>query len=135
MLKYRIKFIQEYIDSELREKRSTKINKIVEEIKRSGDVDSEIFWKMRKKIIGPRKEGRYAIEDRNGIIRDTEEEIKEVYKCFYDDLLNKRNQEVEVGEEEVLNLVNTVIKGMEQLSKRAEPLQTTENEIKKLSDL
>jgi exonuclease III len=110
ILLQRLKLIGEYIDNELKQKRTVKVNKIVEEIKKGGGVDSEVFWKVRNKIIGKKKEGRYAVEDKDGILRKTPEEIKTVYKEHFDNLLNKNSTEQQ-DDEEVTKIVNAMIDG------------------------
>ena len=46
---------EEHIMEELKKKRIMGINKVVEEIKRDGGVDTETFWKIRKRILGKKK--------------------------------------------------------------------------------
>ena len=76
ILKQRLKQVDGYINNQLEKKQTVKINKIVEEIKNGGGVDSEIFWTVRNKIIGMKREGKYAVEDKNGILKKTHEEKK-----------------------------------------------------------
>ena len=115
MLEKRKLLIEEYILDELKMKKKISVDKIVEDIKKDGGVDSETFWKVRSRIIGRKEVPRYAIRDKNGCLKENPEEAKLVYQTFYDDLLNGRLKEIPHNPEREEH-VNTMIKGLELLN-------------------
>ena len=84
-LKQRKEYIEEYIHAESQEKMRAKINRISDEIMKDGGVDGETFWKVRKRILGRKKEARYAIKDKDGVLKESAADIIKVYQEFYDD--------------------------------------------------
>ena len=130
MLKKRKEYIDEYIDLEMKEKKRNKVDKIVEEIKKDGGVDSQTFWIARKWILGRKKETRYAIKDKNGVLKEKPEEIIKVYENFYDDLLNgrmKRPSNIEQDEH-----IKMMINGMEILNRRTPDPEMDEQDVEKV---
>ena len=130
LLKRRKSLIDEYIDNENKEKRRVKVNKIVEEIKKGGGVDSETFWKVRRRITGGKKEEMYAVEDESGERKEDPEEIKEVFRKYYDNLLNRRAREDQKGEND--EVVETVMRGLQMISEKMEPQKITKKTIEEI---
>ena len=127
ILKERRRLIEQHLNNMLRKKKTTKVNKIVEEMKKGGGVDSEVFWTVRNKILGRSKEGKYAVEDENGELQKTPEEIKEVYRTHFDNLLNRKN--AKEADEDTKKMVDTMIKGIECLNLTSQKPEITDKDL------
>ena len=130
ILKQRKEYIEEYIHMELQEKMRIKVERITDGIKKDGGVDGETFWKVRKRILGRKKEARYAIKDKNGVLRENPDDIKLVYQEFYDDLLNGRFKEP--PDKQQVEHIKDMIHGLEILNKLSPDPETTEEKCEKV---
>ena len=97
-------------------RKKTLIDKTVESIKQDGGVDSNAFWKVRKKILGKKTEGKHAIKDEDGEIQTEEREIKTVYERYFSKLLGEKSRcEGEQGKE-TEEMVERMINSMEMMA-------------------
>ena len=55
-LKVKKATIMDLIDEEMIQKQYTRINKIVEDVREAGGVNSTTFWEVRNKFLGRRSE-------------------------------------------------------------------------------
>ena len=78
-LKKRRDLIKQQIEEEEQNKEYTRINKIVEEIKKDGGVNSNTFWKVRRRISGKEDEKAHAMMNKEGEMCEKPEEIKKIY--------------------------------------------------------
>ena len=87
--------IMEYIDEEQMKKQWKRVDSIITEVKEAGGVNSNTFRDVRRQIKQKRTETVHVIEDKNGEIKETAKEIKEVYATYYKELLETKKGETE----------------------------------------
>ena len=115
LLEQRKLLLDEYMLDEMKMKKKNSVDRIIEDIKKDGGVDSETFWKVRARILGKKEEHRYAIRDVDGSLKENPDEIKRVYQQFYDDLLNGRLKNITDNPEREEH-VRIMIEAMEMLN-------------------
>ena len=99
----RDRLINEQIEKLLCEQQKRKVDKTVEKIINTGGVNSPEFWEILK-VKSKRQEIRCAMKDKNGNLKETEEEIQNIYRDNYNELLktpSAENEEEENAEKEV----------------------------------
>ena len=127
-LKDRRKLIQQQIDDEERLKEYTRINKIVDEVRKSGGVNSTMFWEVRKRIQGKREDPAYAMENKWGKMCDKPEEIKEIHKDWFKELLTMAPGKTEL-ERQAEEVVDMAWRSMLEIAKNQPPQVTTREEV------
>ena len=124
--KLRIHLINEHIRNEIHSKHAKRIQKNIEQLRRDGGgIKQESFWEFRKRIKGKKKEIKNAMKNKDGELKTGPEEIKEVYKVFYDDLFKVEvKSKDKIAKEKEMEL-------MKERAKKQEPMELTEMEIRK----
>ena len=121
----RRKLITEFIN-EIKEKQAeTKVIEVAEKIRKDGGFDANAFWKHSEIMRGRKKELATAMKDENGRIKEDPEEIKEIYRNYFEKLLQDREPEGE-DEKELEKLKEKCIKVMEKAASQID--------IKSISD-
>ena len=128
LLKERRRMLIELIEEEEQAKEYARITKIVDDIKRDGGVNGTTFWEVRKKLCKPKKEAGHAMMDANGVRCEKPEEIKNIYKEWYKELLTL-NKGITEEEKEVEQLVEMQWEVMEAISESKESRTTTIGEV------
>ncbi|XP_066930834.1 uncharacterized protein [Clytia hemisphaerica] len=99
----RDRLINEQIEKLLCEQQKRKVDKTVQKIIEAGGVNSPEFWEILK-VKSKKQETRCAMKDKNGNLKETEEEIQKVYQDHYNELLktpSAASKEEEDAEKEV----------------------------------
>ncbi|XP_066910986.1 uncharacterized protein, partial [Clytia hemisphaerica] len=99
----RDRLINEQIEKLLCEQQKRKVDKTVQKIIEAGGVNSPEFWGILK-VKSKKQETRCAMKDKNGNLKETEEEIQKVYQDHYNELLktpSAASKEEEDAEKEV----------------------------------
>ena len=68
----------------------TRRYKIANKLIREGGTRSDLFWKMRRKIIKNDSDANYDIKDEDGNVIENEEEAKEHIADYYEELYQAR---------------------------------------------
>ena len=135
MLKVRRRIIIEQIEEEEKKHQYSRVNKVVDDVKRAGGINSSTFWEVRKKLCNIADEPAHAIKNRDGELCDEPEEIKKVYAEWYQELLKTRTGETEI-EKQAEEVVSLLWKSMENIAASQPARKTTykevENIVKKL---
>ena len=109
----------------------------MEDIKRNGGVNSETFWKLKQKFEKRPKEVNVAVYDTEGELVDGEEEIKETYAKYYEELLQTKGattteeMETEKIVEEVINQIEAISEIREQQEVGINEVQSVTKKLKK----
>ena len=130
-LKRRRDMVKHQIEEEEEVKEYTRINKIVEEIKKDGGVHSNTFWKVRRKISGKEAETAHSMMNKNGNMCETPEEIKKIYTDWYQELLKTSQGESKI-EKEAEEVIDQVWKSMVSLANNKPPIVTKFEEVKEV---
>lgn len=128
LLKERRRMLIELIEEEEQTKEYARITKIVDDIKKDGGVNGTTFWEVRKKLCKPKKEAGHVIMDANGVRCERPEEIKNVYKEWYQDLLTL-NKGITEEEKEVEQLVEMQWEAMVAIAESKVSRTTTIGEV------
>ena len=128
LLKMRKTLILEHLESERMAERKRKIEKTVQQVKEAGGVDSTTFWEVKKKLMGSSKNELAAIIDENGVKREDEEEVKEVYERYFKKLLQTQAGTTE-AEKRMEESVGQIMKSLETLCKATMPTLTKAKEV------
>lgn len=106
-LKIRKEILLEEIEKEEQGKEYARIKKIVEDVQRAGGVKSSTFMEVRKKLKKKADELPHAMINKEGKKCDQPDEIREIYKDWYSELLKTKEGEtdIEKGAEEIVNLM------------------------------
>ena len=127
-LKYMKKVISEQIDEEEHKKKFIRIERTVAEIKKSGGVNSNTFWDVRKKLTNRKKETAHAVIDENGEKKESPEEILTVYSTWYKNLLSTRPAETDT-EKQAEEVIDMVSRSMKAIASHQTPRKTTIEEV------
>ena len=124
--------INEYIEAEEKSKRFATVTKLIDRMKGEGGLNtSTTFWEFRRRLQGRNKEILHTIEDENGNRYENREEIKNIYKKYFQELLKCSKATDEEGKE-TEDVVGTVIQGLKTLSDIAEIRSIGEEELQKV---
>ena len=100
LLKVEKSLISEYIEDEKRSKHFQNVNMEIDKIKKEGGIDSTAFWELKRRIEGKRNvESAHMMENENGDLVEEQEEILEVYKKYYQNLLTTKSAETVIEKE------------------------------------
>ena len=127
-LRERKNIIKQQIEEEEHKKENARINKIVEEIKKGGGVNSNTFWEVRRKLCGRPDEKAHAMMNREGKMCEEPEEIKKIYMEWFQELLTTREGESKT-EKQAEEIVEMVWKSMEAIAKKQPPRITSREEV------
>ena len=127
-LKKRRDLIKQQIEEEEQNKEYTRINKIVEEIKKDGGVNSNTFWKVRRRISGKEDKKAHAMMNKEGEMCEKPEEIKKIYSEWYQELLKTSHGESKT-EKEAEEVVDLVWKSMVTIANSKPPIVTEIEEV------
>ena len=127
-LKKRRDLIKQQIEEEEHNKEYTRINKIVEDIKKDGGVHSNTFWKVRRRLIGREDERAHVMMNKQGDMCEKPEEIKKVYTEWYQELL-KTSQGESKTEKEAEEVIDLVWKSMLSIANSKPPIVTEFEEV------
>ena len=130
-LRERKKIIKQQIEEEEQKKEKTRINKIVEEVKKGGGVNSNTFWEVRRKLGGRPDEKAHAMMNKEGVMCEEADEIKKIHADWFQELLTTRDGETKI-EKEAEEIVEMVWKSMEAIAKRQPPRVTTGEEVQEI---
>ena len=128
-LRMKKEVIKQQIEREEQIKEYTRINKIVQDIKKDGGVHSNTFWKVRRKLCGKVSENAHAMMDKDGKMCEDGEEIKQIHAEWFQQLLTTNNGSSRI-EKEAEEINNLVWKSMLSIAKSKPPIETTEEEVK-----
>ena len=112
----RRKLIDEHIVNIKKERVKQKTTKLAQQIKKENGFDGGVFWEFKRRKEGRKAEARLSVKDKRGEVVEKVEDIKEVYRSFYEDLLKEK--EMTEGGEEIEEVVNKYIETMERISER-----------------
>ena len=115
----RRKVILEHICKLKREERKEKARKVAKKLKSENGFDINAFWKHAERMKGRKAETATSMENEKGEIEIEPEKIKEIYKQFYQKLLEKRLPTNE-DEERIETNRNKCIEIMQEVAKRKE---------------
>ncbi len=129
LLKQRRKIIIQQIEEEEHKQEYNRINKVVEDIKRAGGVNSNTFWEVRDKICNKKsEEPAHGVVDKEGVLREKPEEIKTVHAEWYKDLLKTKEGETEI-EKEAEETVNLLWNSIKTIAESQQARRTTKEEV------
>ncbi len=129
LLKQKRKIIIQQIEEEEHKQEYNRINKVVEDIKRAGGVNSNTFWEVRDKITNRKlEEPDHGIVDKDGIMREKPEEIKTVHSEWYQDLLKTKKGETK-AEKEAEEIVDLLWNSMKTMAESQQARTTTKEEV------
>ena len=92
-IKQRRKLIMQQIEDEEKKKHYTHLNKVIDEVKKAGGINSTTFWKVRKKLSARCDENAHAVKDKDGKTCEKPEDIKQVYTEWFKELLSTKEAE------------------------------------------
>ena len=127
-LKERRNFLSKCIEEEEQIKERTRINKIVEEVKKGGGINSNVFWEVRRKLCGRTEDKAHAMINNKGQLCDKPEEIKAIHADWFKELLTTRKGETKI-ERQAEEIVEMVWKSMEVIAEKQPPRVTTREEV------
>ena len=130
-LKDRKENIQRMIDEQEQEKEYTRINKIVDEIKKSGGVNSNCFWETRRKLCGKGEELTHAMMNKEGEVCENPEEIKKIHEEWFKELLTTKKGDTEM-EKQAEEIADLVWRSMKAIANNQQPQTTTYDEVEKI---
>ena len=133
LLKKRKLLIMEHIDEERMKENNRKVEKVVQEVKEDGGVNSATFWKVKRRLTGRNNNELAAILDEEGRRTEEPDEIKGVYMRYFQNLLETKGGETE-EEKKREELVHSTIATMENISVCVSPQSTNVKEIKQVVD-
>jgi len=87
--KLRIELINEHIEEEIKTEIGEKNRKTADRIQQAGGVNSPDFWKVVK-VNKEKTQKKTTMKDKNGVKQEDENEIKEIYRKWYEDLLTQK---------------------------------------------
>ena len=133
-LKERREVIKQQIDDEEHQKEYTRINKVVGEIKQAGGVNSNLFWKVRRKLCGSQQEDAYAVRNKEGVKCEKPDEIKKIYQDWFQELLTTSPGVSDV-EKEAEEIMEITWRSMLAISKRKPPRTTSYEQVEVIKKL
>ena len=128
ILKKRKQLIHGHLEEERKQENRRRVEKTVQEVKEAGGVDSTTFWDVKRRLSGRRKVEVAAILDENGNKHEDIEEIKDVYKRYFKQLLTTYKGQTP-GEKRREEFVSYILEEMEKMSRRSPPLKSSAQEI------
>ena len=131
ILRTRRDLIRQHMEQENQKQHARKINKIVEEIKKSGGIDSEVFWKVKRKLENKPNEERTVVYNDKGEKIENSEEIKDVYANYYEQLLKTPEAETE-EEEQTEQIVEDTMRQIITLGDIGKQEEVEEEEVNKI---
>ncbi len=131
LLKRRRKIIIQQIEEEEHKQEYNRIRKIVDEIKQSGGVNSNAFWKARSEICETPGEAAHAIADKHGKLQESPIEIKQVYSEWFQELLKTRNGETAI-EKETEEIIQLIWDSMETIAEGQPARKTSAAEVEEI---
>ena len=131
ILKKRREVIISQIEEEEQKQEFNRINKVVEDVKKAGGVNSNTFWEVRKRICNKSEEPAHTIVNKNGKLCEDPEEIKLVYSEWYQNLLKTKDGETEM-EKEAEEIVEQLWNSMEAIAESQPARKTTLEEVEKV---
>eukprot|EP00794_Sanderia_malayensis_P004142 gene4142-4695_t len=87
MLKQRDMLITEYLNNMNRQAYIKRVNETIKEIQKGGGINGQNFWEFKKKMDIRKKEERIAMKNKDGIVQESVQSIKNVFVNFYQELL------------------------------------------------
>ena len=130
-LKERREVIKQQIEDEEHQKEYTRINKVVGEIKQAGGVNSNVFWKVRRKLCGSQQEDAYAVRNKEGVKCEKPDEIKKIYQDWFQELLTTSPGVSDV-EKEAEEIMEITWRSMLAISKRKPPRTTSYEQVEEV---
>ena len=130
-LRERKEAIKQRIEEEEQKKEMTRINRIVEEVKKGGGVNSNTFWDVRRKLCGRPDEKAHAMMNKDGVMCEKVDEIKEIHADWFKELLTTREGQTKI-EKEAEEIVEIVWKSMEAIARTQPPRITTKEEVEEI---
>ena len=128
LLKLRLKSTIEQIEEEEHKHEYQRLCKQVDDIKRGGGTNSNAFWKARSRLLKRPDEIVHCMTDKNGKLCDDPEEIKEIHRDWYKELLTTREGETE-AERTAEEVVKQLWRSMEVIAEGQPPRTTSTEEI------
>ena len=113
--------IQKQLRKQLEQDERTRRYKIANKLIREGGTRSDLFWKMRRKIIKNDSDANYDIKDEDGNVLENEEEAKEHIANYYEELYQARPGTQEY--EQWTKIVQDKVTEIEHEMKNKEPIQ------------
>ena len=130
--KIRRKLITQHIYEEKHKRYAEKIKNTIESLRRNGGgMKEECFWEFRKKIQGRKQERRTGMRDKEGNIAIEPEQIKEVYREFYEELFKRPIKETREEKEQEQVIMNK-IEEIEKEGTIQEPVKIQQKTIEKV---
>ena len=127
------KEVMEKIQEEEFNIKNKRIIRITKDMKqKNGNINGAAFWEANKKLTQRKVEvGSKAINNKKGKRIEKDQEIKEVYKDFYKELLTPKPPETEVekGQEEK---INKTLQEITQKAKEQQPMEIIEGKLDKV---
>ena len=126
----RKKLIDGHIINIMKEGTKRKAAKIAHDIKKESGFDGGAFWEYKRRQQGKKEEARMSMKDKDGNIIEKPDDIKEVYKEFYEELLSEK--EIDKEGKELQKTVDQYIAITERIAARESIKAFTEEEYDKV---
>ena len=127
MITARRKLLLQLIEEENEKQEKRRIIQTANNIKKESGFDANAFWKFQERSKGRKREPATAMIDEEGKVEEDPTKIKEIYKTFYEKLLQDREPEDE-EEREMQDLKEKCIKAMMKKGKDIEIEEITTDE-------
>ena len=129
LLKKRKQLILEHMENERTRERLNKVESTIKKVQEAGGVDSSTFWEVKKRLMGKTANEVLGVKDEQGKKQEGPEEVKEVYRKYFNKLLQTAPAvtEEEIRREEDVKLV---MSSMEKLCEVTEPVRTTKEKVR-----
>ena len=123
------KLIMEHMECERERQRFRKVEATIKTVKEAGGVDSSTFWEVKRQLMGNTKNEVLGIIDENGVKQEGQKEVRDVYRKYFEDLLKTTPAWTE-EEKKREELVTSMVKNMERVSKTTKPDKTDKDDVK-----
>ena len=127
-LKERREILCKQIEQEEQKKENARLNKIVAEVKKAGGINSNTFWEVRKRLCGNKGVRPHAMKNKEGVLCEEADEIKQIHKEWFQELLETKEGTTE-GEKRSEEIVNLVWESMKAIAKQQPSRVTTKEEV------
>ena len=131
ILKKRRQLVLEHLEKERALENKRKVDRVIQDVKENGGVDSSTFWKVKNRLTGRPTTEVAAILDEYGVKQEDPQKIKEVYMKYFTDLLTTR-EAATVEEKNREELVNNIVKNMETICKNTAPPKLNRDDVKEV---
>ena len=127
----RRKLIDQHIENHIKERKQLKVVKIAGQIKSEKGFDGGAFWEFKKHCQGKKTETIEAIKNELGELQEEPTKILEVYRSYYQHLLNTNEMTTQVGKE-IETLIDRYINELGKQAKRDGISPFTEEEYQEV---